>query len=433
MKKIIALCLVAVLTSSLFAAVIPAPSVREQKSWVQHPGLLAYTEGETKFSIKAGFGSDYSGLRFMADPVGTLQKAASYLQSTLYNSSDQYLAEHYNSIANALSFDPGFPKAGNTDEETAYFIREYFKDGGRFDSLNDANKARAAVGALRYNAVTYPYSILRGGLTLDLAMEGGEVKNGLGWNWNVTFFFDGATSLFPQMTAKDKYALSGDGYYRYGNEFGLAAGGDIGYGTYLYEDKIAVGFSASPQIFFRSGFHNEDYLDGRLNGTPLSLLASNIFYLGAGIDLNLGALYRFNENIALSLDFRHIPSLQTYWYFKAEDFVDAFEFHHDNNFYFEPFDITLTAIFDYGRVRGDFGIRNVIDQLIVEDLINGYSFDYWTLFQFHVEYDLNDSLMLYLEYARRMLSFGVQTGGFTAELSTPLDRLGFAVSIGYEF
>ena len=122
--------------------------------------------------------------------------------------------------------------------------------------------------------------------------------------------------------------------YTYGNEFGLSFGGDVGYALYIYKDVLSIGFSASPQIYFRSSFLNADYIDARLSGNPFSLLASNIFYLGVGLDLNLGMLYRINEEIALSFDLRHIPSVQTYWYFTAADFMESFNFHHDRNFYF---------------------------------------------------------------------------------------------------
>ena len=424
-KTALILLMIIITVSSLSAAAVPAPGIRDTDSWVRHPGLLAETESKTTFGIKAGFGSDVAGLSFLANPVGSLQKAAAYMQKALYESDDEFLAAHYDDIASALSADLGFPTRGNTDEETAYFVREYFKEGGRFETvLSDENKAWAAANALSKGVVDYPSSLITSGMTLDLVMDGGEVKDGFGWNWNVNFFFDGASSLLPQMSSAD---------YTYGNEFGLAFGADLGYGAYVYDDILAVGFSASPQVYFRSSFLNADYLIGRLSGNPFSLLASNIFYLGIGIDLNLGLLYNINDELSLSFDLKHIPSLQTYWYFTAEDFLTSFAFHHDDNLYFEPFDATLTLFLDYGSIRGEVMLCNIFDQLIVLKHVNGYRFDPWTLFQLHAEYDLNESVMLYMEYARRNLYFGVETGGFTVEIFTALDALGFGVSVGYEF
>ena len=155
-----------------------------------------------------------------------LQQAADYLQSQLYESSDEFLVSNYDAIARAFSFDRGFPSIGNTDEETAAFVRQYFRDGGRFDTaLSDDNRAWAAANALKEGFADYPYSLMTGGMTMDLAMDGGEVRNGFGWNWNVNFFFDGASSLLPQMSTEE---------YTYGNEFGLVFGGDVGYGAYFY-------------------------------------------------------------------------------------------------------------------------------------------------------------------------------------------------------
>ncbi len=423
-KLLICLTVVLIAISTLSAASIPAPGIRETASWVRHPGLLVELNEKTRFSIEASFGSDIDGLSFLANPVGKLQKAADYLRRAIEESSDDFLIENYGAISDAFSFDPGFPAEGNTGEETAYFIREYFKDGGRFDSLDDANKARAVVTILREDLVDFPSSLITSGITMDLAMGGGEVKNHFGWNWNVNFFFDGASSLLPQMSTSQ---------YTYGNEFGLSFGGDVGYALYIYKDILSIGFSASPQIYFRSSFLNADYIDARLSGNPFSLLASNIFYLGVGLDLNLGMLYRINEEIALSFDLRHIPSVQTYWYFTAADFMESFSFHHDKNFYFEPFDATVTVLMDFGYIRAEAGICNIFDQFIVQNLIDGYDFDFWTILRAHVEYDLKENLMLYAGYERRMLSFGVETEGFKAELATPLDRFGFRISAGYSF
>lgn len=425
MRRIATVFLILLFSSAIFAATIPAPGIRDTEIWVRHPGLLASIKTKERFSVKTGFGSSISGLGFLVDPAGSLQVAADYLQSSIYRSDDKFLVDNYDNIASVFNFDNGFPSEGSTAEETAYFIREYFKDGGRFDTvLDDGNRAWAVANSLRAGLIDFPPTLIRSGLTMDLAMDGGEVKDGFGWNWNADFFFDGAPSLLPQMSSSG---------YIYGNEFGLSFGADFGHGKYIYEDSIAVGFSVSPQVYFRSSFTNSDYITGRLSDDPLILLGSNIFYLGIGLDINLGFIFTLNDNLSLSFDMKHIPSMQTYWYFTADDFISSFAFHHDDNLYFEPFDATLTLLLDYGRIKGEIGICNVVDQLIVLEYVNGYEFDPWSLFQFHVGYDVNDNLMLYLEYGRRMLTFGVETGGFTVELSSALDTLGFAASVGYSY
>ena len=426
MRKICLIALIAVIASSLLgAAAVPIQNFRDQEEWVKHPGLLPVIEESTTFDISADFGNSIDdGFRFLSDPVGTLQEAAVAFGDAIVSMDDAEILENYQSLSESFTFDPGFPGRGNTDEETVYFVREYFRDGGRFDSLDPANRARGVASALRNGLAPYSGNILPGAMYIDLRMRGGEVHSGFGWDWNVDFFFNGSQSLLVQPMRPD---------HRYGNEFGVTFGGDVGYGAFVLDDRLALGIAASPQMFFRTSFLNADYIEGRLTGNPLMLLASNVFYLGIGIDVNAGLLYRIDDNLSFAFDLRHIPSLQTAWYFTADDLLQAFSFHHDGILYYEPFDAAATLFMDYGKINASVEISNIVSEAIWMAAVPGWTMDYWSFVSLGFGYSFTDDLTLYAKYEKRTLAIGVEYMGFTAELSSRLDIAAFGIKAGYAF
>lgn len=425
MRRLFLIVLIPILVSTMLgAAAVPIQNFRDQEEWVRHPGLLPVTEEKTVFGISADFGNSIDGYRFLSNPVGTLQRAADHLGNAVVSMSNEEIAGIYGALSDAFSFDPGFPRRSNTDAETAYFVRKYFGEGGRFDSLDAANRARGVAAAIRNGLSPYPDNLLPGAMYMDVRMRGGNVHNGFGWNWNVDFFFDGSQSLLSQPMRTD---------HSYGNEFGLTFGGDAGYGAFVLDDRLAVGVTASPQMFFRTSFQNADYIEGRLSGNPLSLLASNVFYLGLGIDVNAGLLYRIDDNLSLAFDLRHIPSLQTAWYFTADDILGQFSFHHDGILYYEPFDAALTLFMDYGKIHASVEISRIASEAIWMANVPGWGMDYWSFITLGFGYDFTEDLSAYAKYERRTLSVGVEYKGFTAELSSRLDIAAFGIKAGYAF
>ncbi len=425
MRKLCFAAAISILVSSmLYAAAVPIQNFRDQEQWVKHPGLLPFTEESIAFDVSADFGNSIDGFRFLSDPVGTLQKAADYFADAVFSMSDEEILGTYDVLSDSFSFDPAFPKRGNTDSETVYFVRDYFRSGGRFDSLDDANKARGVASSVRNGLAPYPDKFLTGAMYLDFRMSGGKVHNGFGWDWNVDFFFDGAESLLTQPMRPD---------HRYGNEFGVTFGGDVGYGALLLDDRLSLGITASPQMYFRTSFLNADYIEGRLSGNPFMLLASNVFYLGIGLDVNAGLLYRIDDNLSVAFDLRHIPSLQTAWYFTADDLLGSFTFHHDGILYYEPFDAAATLFMDYGKIHASVEISNIISEAIWVAAVPGWRMDYWSFVTLGFGYDLREDLTLYTKYERRTLSLGVEYKGFTAEISSRLDIAAFGIKAGYAF
>ena len=295
MKKF-SLLLIWFLPISLFAAIPTQPF--DTSNYFRSPARLAEVEEDISFGFEIDASSDIDGILFASDPVSALQGGAGYLGSHLAGADDAYLASRYEMLKDAFSFDGNFPTAGNTDAETAYFLREYFGKGGGYEKIGEANKALVVQSLLASDPTLFRNGLLGSDIDLSLKFYGGRIKEGFGWNWNVSLGFDGAEDLLFQYSYKD---------HSYGNDIYLTVGGDIGYGMYV-GDKVAVGFSVTPRLMFQTSFLNSDYLSARLNASILNVFATNSYNLGMGIGLNAGVMYRMNDELAFTLDFRDVPS-----------------------------------------------------------------------------------------------------------------------------
>ena len=419
-------CVLVMSAAVLFAGSIPLDGFDDELKWMRHPGYLAEADKGTSFGFDLIGSADVSGLVFIADPVKALDAAADYLGSYMASQDDAYLAENYEAIAAVFSpIDPGFPAAGGSDAETAYFVRDYFSANGRFNTVvDDANRARAAEEAYGAGLAEYPADTLDSDLDLGLRFFGNNADNGFGWNWNVDIFFNGAQSLFSQYSYAD---------HVYGNDYGIRFGGTFGYGGYVYDDVLALGFTVTPQILFRSSFLDYDYIAARMSGSMLGLFAGGRFNLGASVDLDAGMYYRYSDELAFALDFRNIPSLQLYWYFTADDILGDFAFHFDENLYFEPFDASVSVMWDRDRWHVEAELSGLYNQIIWQRYLPSYDIDPWSLFRVGFSYDINDRTDIYAGYHERTVAFGVRCSGFRAELSSRLDRLSFGVKAGCSF
>ena len=419
-------CVLLMSAAVLSAGSIPLDGFDDELKWMRHPGYLAEAEEGTPFGFELSGSADVSGLAFIADPVEALGSAADHLSTYMAAQDDAYLADNYEAIAAVFSpIDPGFPAAGDSDAETAYFVRDYFSASGRFNTVvDDANRARAAEEAYGAGLAEFPADMIMSDLDLGLRFFGNDADNGFGWNWNVDIFFNGAQSLFHQYSYAD---------HVYGNDYGLRFGTSLGYGGYVYDDVLALGFTVTPQILFRSSFLDSDYIAARMSGSMLGLFAGGRFNLGASVDLDAGMYYRYSDELAFALDFRNIPSLQLYWYFTADDILGDFAFHFDENLYFEPFDAAVSVMWDRDRWHVEAELSGLYSQIIWQRYLPSYRIDPWSLFRIGFSYDINDRTDIYAGYHERTLAFGVRCSGFRAELSSRLDRLSFGVKAGCSF
>ena len=424
MRRLFLIVLIPILVSTMLgAAAVPIQNFRDQEEWVRHPGLLPVTEEKTVFGISADFGNSIDGYRFLSNPVGTLQRAADHLGNAVVSMSDEEIAGIYGALSDAFSFDPGFPRRSNTDAETAYFVREYFAEGGGFDSLPENDKALAMAALLSIEPALLPHGYLPNDLDILIDFNWGAIRQGFGLKWIVDLGFNGADDLLDQYSYgyADKY---------YGNELYVSAGADIGYAEYIIEDRLSVGFSLSPRFFFDTSLTNGDYLSARLNGDIIGALAANRYNAGFGLGFNLGVMYRMNEELAFMVDLRDIPTFRSYWYFTAEDIMNGFRLHYDRNLYLTPPDLAFTILYDVGPYHLGVELSDAVSQTVWACSLDNYSYDPWIIPKLYFGYDINEDMTVSAKVEYRSLKVGLEMDNLDIELSSRLDRLAFGFKVG---
>ena len=412
-----------ILAGPLFAAMIPVNSF-DDSSVFDSPALLAAMDGmSTPFGIELKGYADVDMMNFMANPGAALSGVAEDLRNYLLDQNDQYLYDNYDELRNIFSFDPQFPAAHSDISENAYYIRNYLND--RYDFIGEGNKVRAISNALRSSLGIFSDSpsSFGGELDFSLRMYGGSIKNGFGWDWDVGIVYDGVSSILDSSSYDD---------YKYGSDFYFTLGSNLGYGTYI-SDNFAVGVSFSPDFVFKTTIDNTSLFASRISGSIIDLVASNTFNFGLSLDLNLGFMINAGDDAKILIDFRNLPSMQMYWYFSASDIASEFQMHEDDNIYFVPPDVSLGLVWDKGPWHVEAEISNIADQLIWKAMIPSYKFDILSVPKLSFAYRILDDMSIGLGYEFRSVVLSFMWSGLKAEFSTRVDKLGFGITLGYEF
>ena len=412
-----------ILTGPLSAAMIPVNSF-DDSSVFDSPALLAaMDEKSTPFGIELKGYADVDTMNFMANPGAALSGVAEDLRNYLLDQNDQYLYDNYDELRNIFSFDPQFPAAHSDISENAYYIRNYLND--RYDFIGEGNKVRAISNALRSSLGIFSDSPSSFGGELDFSMRmyGGSIKNGFGWDWDVGIVYDGVSSILDSSSYEN---------HKYGSDFYFTLGSNLGYGTYI-SDNFAIGVSFSPDFVFKTTIDNTSIFASRISGSIIDLVASNTFNFGLSLDLNLGLMINAGDDAKILIDFRNLPSMQMYWYFSASDIASEFQMHEDDNIYFVPPDVSLGLVWDKGPWHVEGEISNIADQLIWKAMIPSYKFDILSVPKLSFAYRIMDDMSIGLGYEFRSVVLSFIWSGLKAEFSTRVDKLGFGITLGYEF
>lgn len=424
MKRIlIAVLLISIAISSVSAIAIPVTDA-SKRTVFDSPALLAVEDRKINFGIEAEAYADKDFIGLFTNPANALGGMADKLKTFLLAQDDQYLSDNYDEIAEIFAFDPKFPSKSSTVAEDAYWIRDYLNV--RFNEIGAGNRAQAAINATTSSLGIYSDDTLefRGELDLSLRMYGGEIKNGFGWLVDFGLVLDGAPRLFETYTSGD---------YEYGSSLYMTLGADLGYGTYVGGENFAIGFSFSPDFMFRTTTSNADFITSRVNGSIVDFIMNNTFDFGFSFEFNLGMMMKASDEISLLFNFRNIPSIQTYWYFSADDIVQGFQFHYDENIYYVPPDIAATMLWERGPWSIEFEVQNILNQLLWKSAVSTYTFDIFSIPRLSCTYNFTEDLALGFGYESRSVFVNVQWTGLTVELTCMVDRLGGGLKICYEF
>ncbi len=418
MKKAISLIAIILASAVLSAAVIPVRDTTD-RTYFDSPARLAEIEEKSPFGIQVKGYADMDMLNFIYKADTTLAVVADRIRMNLLDKSDEDLYAYYDQIHTMFEFDPQFPDKTEDQAETVYFLRYYLNE--RFFEIGDGNMAKAAINGINSGIDGYSSDMFSGELDLTLRMYGGEIRNGFGWQYDIGIILDGSP-LFNDVTCGD---------YTYGNDLYFIAGADFGYGAFV-GDRFAAGISISPDFMFRSVASGDAFVNAVMNADILELLGNNNFDFGLSLEMNLGFMFKANDELRLLLDIRNLPSFQTYWYFTAMDLED-FRFHYDENIYFISPDVSFGLLWDKGPFHIEFELSNIADQMIWKAMIPSYAFDIFSIPKLKFSYDILTNLSVSLGYEYRYVLIGVDWEGLAFEFRCMVDRLGFGFALGYGF
>ena len=411
------------ISHNLFASMIPVNGFNDD-SIFDSPALLAVTENKrVPFGVELKGYTDMDMINFISNPAAALNGVAEDLRNFLLNQDDQYLFDNYDEISKIFNFDPQFPSAHSDLSENAYYIKNYLNN--RYDLIGAGNKVRAISNALNSDLgfIDDSSTSFGGELDFSLLMYGGAVKDGFGWDFGVGIIYDGVPSILSSSSYEN---------HKYGSDFYFTLGSNLGYGTYI-SDNFAIGISFSPDFVFKTTIDNTALFASRISGSFIDLVASNTFNFGLSLELNLGFMIDAGPDAKILFDFRNLPSMQMYWYFSASDIASEFQLHEDDNIYFVPPDVSIGLVWDKGPWHVEGEISNIADQLIWKAMIPSYKFDILSVPKLSFAYRILDDMSIGLGYEFRSVVLSFMWSGLKAEFSTRVDKLGFGITLGYEF
>ena len=417
-KSIVLILFIALIPSFIFASLVPLYDPFEADDAFTSPGLLLESEGGTPFAVEIGARSAVDYLSYLADPSGKLDQYSGHLYRTLMEGDLEFWAANYDAVRAMFDFDRANFPSQVTDELSLNAMRLYLRDSFEH-RFSQAQKASAVLTAANNSSIFASGSAPRlyGDMALTLRLGGGSIySNGFGWKICSNIGFFGAENLL-QNTNNLLY-------------FDVRA--DVGYAFHLFNDNFTIGASLEVLAAGQNYIGSNALLSARFNADPVQAF-TNDFKFGLGFGVTFGSMYRLNENLAFTLDLINMAAFRKYYNLALTDFVDYDGFEEDRNVYYIPSDLRLRALWDFNDWHVAVEFSDVLDQLIWMKVRDGYEFDFFAVSKISFSYDMSSDLSLGAALGKSALSLSMKWKGFSVELMTMLDKLGFGLYAGYAF
>ena len=414
MKKVLAIFVLTIFgICSSFASLMPyADPYYDNTDIFTSPARLIEEYEVTHFGFEIDAFSAVDYLAFLTGPSGALDDQVDYLYSTMMNGDERFWAEYGSYLSTIFNFDNPENLPASDDIGA---IRAYIEDSfaNRFDS---AQKASAVLSAAQntdlFNRPDSPalYSDAR----LGLKLYGGAIYgNGFGWQLSSNIGFTESENLLSTGS----------------NLLNVDVRGDIGYAFHVLSQRLTLGVSMELQALMQNSILNNNLLLSRFEDNPVLAFSEN-FKFGLGFALNFGTMYRHNDTLAFTLDFRDVPSVRTYWYFTAEDIMNGFRLHYDRNLYLTPPDLSFSVLYDLGPYHLGVELSDAVSQVVWACSLDNYIYDPWIIPKLYFGYDINEDMTVSAKVEYRSLRVGLEWNDLDIELSSRLDRLAFGFKVG---
>ena len=418
MKKILCTLVLVSVVFSLSAAFVPF-SYNRTSSFFSSPATISGVEDYTPFGFMVDVSSDIKGLSFLSSPLSVTEEAAESLALSLEKKDMEWWKDNAEVISVFSSFDSSFP-VPSFDEDNETFelwrIRNYLTSTFLSSSYTKERRAYVVTALADNEDVFLGEKKIGGNSDLYLSLFGEKISEGFGWGWNVNLGFDGSERLF------------GGGK----SIFSLDTRGEIGY-AFSVTDKVIFGISCIPSLRMETYILPSSYALSRLQGDMLSLFTED-FRFGTGIEVNMGLLYRVNEELSFTLDGRNLPSLYSYWGLSLSDMASFnLNFNRLKDTWVELPDGVLGAHWKRGRHSVDVAMDSIVSQLLWMKEVEGYEFDFMLCPKVKYSYSLGKQKTLTAYLENSLIAFALDYNGFSFSLSYKVEDNNIGMKIGYRF
>lgn len=374
------------------------------------------------FEINTFGAVDY--LSYLSNPVNKLSEDE-YVDAIYdyFYSVNNWTSQIYDDFDSVFKFDknniPAKPDSSMSEEQMNVYVsqmREYLSDSfnNRFDSTH---KAVAVYNAIQSDLLDDEK--LYGDVNLSLTLHGGaSYSNGFAWRIKADAGF-----MTPEnMLSNQKSVIA----------FDVRA--DFAYAFNILSEKFSVGVALDVLAGGQARISNNGLLAARFEDNILRAFTDDQNFtldMGLGFGLNFGGMYRQNETLAFTLDLTNVASFRKYYYLDVGDLSGSYDGFDEMDVYYQPMDLVLKALWDYGPYHLVVEFSDVINQVIWDREVSGYDYNFFAIPKLGFTYDINEDFSINTHLGYSKLSFGIDFHNFTVEASTSLNKLGFGLSIGY--
>ena len=295
-------------------------------------------------------------------------------------------------------------------------MRAYLSDSfnNRFDSTH---KAVAVYNAIQKDLLDDEK--LYSDVNLSLSLHGGaSYSNGFAWRIKADAGF-----MTPEnMLSNQKSVIA----------FDVRA--DFGYAFNILSEKFSIGVALDVLAGGQARITNNGLISARFKDDMLLAFSGDENFtldMGLGFGLNFGGMYRQNETLAFTLDLTNVASFRKYYALDYEDLAGEYDGFDEKDVYYQPIDLVLKALWDYGPYHLVVEFSDVINQVIWDREVSGYDYNFFAIPKLGFTYDINEDFSINTHLGYSKLSFGIDFHNFTVEASTSLNKLGFGLSVGY--
>ena len=418
MKKFIAIIIILIISFGAVFAMTPYydPFYTTEDIFTS-PARFTEQQEISPFGFEINTFGAVDFLSYLSNPVNKLSEDeyVDALYNILYNADLDFWSNNSDLLDAIFDFDGNTWIVPENEAQLAQLRADLEASfNNRFDSTH---KAVAVYNAIQKDLLDDEK--LYSDVNLSLSLHGGaSYSNGFAWRIKADAGF-----MTPEnMYSNQKSAIA----------FDVRA--DFAYAFNILSEKFSIGVALDVLAGGQARISNNGLLAARFEDNILRAFTDDQNFtldMGLGFGLNFGGMYRQNETLAFTLDLTNVASFRKYYYLDVNDLSGSYDGFDEMDVYYQPMDLVLKALWDYGPYHLVVEFSDVINQVIWDREVSGYDYNFFAIPKLGFTYDINEDFSINTHLGYSKLSFGIDFHNFTVEASTSLNKLGFGLSVGY--